>query len=418
MISTLDQVSQRPDYRRWILFAIINAAGFLAFAKVSEIPPIIPALSQDLKLSYERLSLLVTAYTVTRLVGSSIVGWLSDRWGFIRMIAVGLIFLGIFGFLPTLTTNYPLIVSFRVLQVCGVTGIMVAGMDAMTKIIPGSRMGLGIGIFDGSVSLGAGIAYLLSPILTDWYGWRLTLRLSSFASLVLLIPLLSYLKRNHVAKAESLDSLATITYHKSTFGIAIILLSAAMGLVYFQGYGVYTWTPAYLTDVLHYSSYDVGTSSMFFGLLAIPSAIISGRLSKSFRSMVYVSLTGALISTFGIMLLVARQGWSKGAVIFIITLITWGRTQSAVPIISLVALTSPTRSTGKALGQVFAVGYLGATVSTYLGGHIITRSHDYNLTFILFAVASFSSALVIILMKRLVGSPESGHSSVLVPGEN
>src|SRR5215813_9213588 len=216
MKANLNLISKRSEYG-WTLIAVINMAGFLGFAKVSEIPPIIPLLSQDLKVSYESLSLLMTAYSVTRLIGSFGVGWLSDRWGPNWVITLGMLLLGVFGLLPTLTSNFGLMVVFRVLLVLGVSGIMVAGMDAMTKIMPGSKMSLGIGLFDASVSLGSAGAYLLVPIMSAWYGWRWTLRVSSFASLALVIPLLFTLKRPHVSKLESPGTPSTVEYQKSTF---------------------------------------------------------------------------------------------------------------------------------------------------------------------------------------------------------
>jgi predicted MFS family arabinose efflux permease len=384
-----------------MLIAIINLAGFLAFAKVSEIPPIIPLLSVDLKVSYQSLGLLMTAYTVTRLIGSPVIGWLSDKWGPISIVGVGLLFLGIFGVLPTSTTSYGLMVAFIVPLMFGISGISIAGFHAMTKIMPGSKTGLGIGVFDAAVSLGSAGALLFTPILSDRYGWRWTLRLSSFFGFVLLVPLLYTLRQNRgLARANSLDATATVTYHESFLKTAVILLFAAMGLMYFQGYGMFTWIPPYLKDVLHYSSSDVGATSTLLSVLAIPAAIIAGRLGKSFRSMVYVSVSGALISGIGILLLVVRHGWSKEVVAFLIGLMSWGRTQATVPIISLVALTTPRKSAGKALGQAFAIGYAGATLSAYLGGYLITRTQNYELAFVVFAVSTFMAAFVIMQMSR------------------
>jgi predicted MFS family arabinose efflux permease len=406
LMKTNSSVSSKHSEYWWILVAMINLAAFLAFAKVSEIPPIIPLLSRDLNVSYQSLSLLMTSYTVTRLVGSFVVGWLSDRWGPNRVIALGLLFVGVFGFLPTLITNFGLIVACRVLLVLGAGGTLIAGMDAMTKMMP-SRMSLGIGINDAAVSLGAGAAFLLTPILSHLYGWRWTLRMSSIASLILLIPLLYILsqRREVLNKGVSHKATATITYDESTMRMAIILLSIAMVLVYFQGYGIFTWIPAYLTDHLHYSSSEVGTISMFLGLLAAPSALIAGRLAKSFRSMAYVAASGALMTFFAVLLMINVQGWSKLVVAILVCLMTWGRTQAAVPILSMVAFTSRPGKTGKALGQVFAMGYIGATLSTYLGGYLVTRTREYDLAFTLYAFASLLAAVVIMVLGRWVKKP-------------
>jgi predicted MFS family arabinose efflux permease len=186
-----------------------------------------------------------------------------------------------------------------------------------------------------------------------------------------------------------------------------MLLALAMGLLLFQIYGAITWIPPYMTDVLHYSPAEVGGSSMLLGLGTIPASIFVGALAKTPRRMVWLSIIGALVSGCALLLMIIWEGWSFGALACLMILIGWGTTQTSIPVISLVSLAVPLRSAGKAQGFSFTIGYMGSILSTYLGGYVVTKTHHYDLAFIIFALSTFVLVFLVISANRLIKADTS-----------
>ena len=383
----------------WTLMGMVNLSVFLAFVKVFEIPPIIPLLSAELEATYEEIGVLMSSYTVVVCVASFAIGLACDWWGPIRVLRLGLLFLATFGVSGTLVDSYALMVTFRILVALGVTAVFIAGLDIISKVIQVRKVGLGMGLYTASVNLGLTAALLLTPILSDKIGWRWTLRSSSVACLALLVALL--LQNSSAASpAESAHDAAPKRFSKSLLNPIVIFLAIAMGLVLFQIYGIATWIPPYLKDVLHYSASEVGSTSMLLGLGTIPASIVVGWLAKTRREMVWLFVTGALLSSGVILLLIASEGWSLALIACFIALIAWGTTQTSISILGLASLT--TKNTGEVLGVVYTIGFIGPILSTYLGGFIVTRTHHYNISFVAFATSALVAVFAILSVNLLM----------------
>lgn len=371
-------------------------AVLLAFIKVFEIPPIIPLLSYELKATYAQVGTLMTSYAAVRCLASFWVGSISDKWGSQRVIMLGLLYMGLFGTLSSLVTHFGTLLVFRVLISIGVTAVFIAGLDAISKIMSPDRVGTGIGYFNASLNIGVTATLLFTPILSDRYGWRWTVRLSSLACLALAAYLIFTLRgKNYARKSLGFTAERREGDDGHFLNPMVLLLALAMGLLLFQVYGILTWIPSYLKDVLHYSSYEVGVSSMLLGLGTIPASIVTGRLTRKVASMVGFCIGGALLSGSSILLFISWQGWSWGAIICLIGLMAWGTTQAFIPMTSLVPLTVSARNIGKALGLVFTVGYMGSVLSTYLGGYIVTKTQRYEPAFIIFGLSTFLAVLAV-----------------------
>jgi len=384
----------------------VNLAILLAFVKIFETPPLIPILAGDLSISYEQAGIFMTAYALVRCLASAPAGYVTDRWGVVPVVMVSLILVGVCGFAGTLGSNYPIMLVLRVLVSLGAAAIFIAAIDAIPKFMSADRVGRGIGLINVSLNVGITAALFLTPILADVYGWRWTARIYSGAFLLLFVASLPLLRARVPAmrQVNAADRAETYSFAYLLGDPFVILLGIATCVLFIEIYGVMTWVPAYLKDVLGFSPAEIGTSAMMFGLAAIPSSMLTGYLCTSLRRVLWLSLSGGLICGLGILGLMSWSGITPLGAAIVIAALTWGHSQVVVTIMDLTALIVPPHSTGKALGVVFTVGYGGSILSTYLGGYLVTRSGNYDSSFIVFASAAFVSSaamwVVYSLLKR------------------
>lgn len=388
----------------------VNLAILFAFVKIFEIPPMIPALSAELGVSYERVGVFMSAYALVRCLASSPSGSVTDRWGVMPVISASLFGLVVFDLLGTLGSSYPFLLLMQVLVSICVSAIFIAAVDAIPKMLPAHKVASGIGFINGSINTGIAFALLLTPILIELVDWRWTSRAYTAACFVLFCVSLLFLRQDMSlgsAKQENETSLPMVQLLKNK---TVVLLALATGVLFIELYGVLTWLPAYLRDVYGFGPSEVGLSTMMLGLAAIPASIVTGLLCKHMRAILWLSLSGGLVAGLSILALLTWIPLSFPATVLVLSLLSWGHSQVIVTIMSLAALAVPQHSTAKTMGIVFTVGYAGSIVSTYLGGYLVTATGEFGLSFLVFAASAIMASLV------MIGVYRSTDSKLQVPG--
>lgn len=360
----------------------------------------------------------MSIYALTKCLGSSPAGFITDKWGAVPIMAVSLLGIGVFGILGAIGSHYELLLLWRVLAAVFVSILFIAAVDAIPKIMPPERVGFGIGLINGSLNVGIAIALLLTPIIAEIVEWRVILIFTSLLCLVLFFYSLLLLKKQKTERAGRYDNEPVegndIT---SSFGEllrtpAILLMAVATGILFIEMYGMLTWLPPYLTDVYQYSASEVGICSMMLGLAAIPASIVTGCFVTNMRRILWFSVSGGIIASIGILLLLVAK-MSPWVAVLVVGLLTWGHSQVIVTIMSLVSIIVPQNSTGKALGIVFTLGYGGSILSTYLGGYLVTSTGSYDGSLTVFAVASSLAAALMIIVHRMLLHKPASHSTLL-----
>lgn len=388
------------------LLWFVNLAVFISFVKIFEIPPLIPILVDDLYVSYAQAGLFMSIYALTKCIASSPAGIITDKWGPMPIMSVSLLGMGIFGILGTISSHYELLLLWRVLMAVSVAVLFIAAVDVVPKIMPAEKVGASIGLINGSLNIGIAIALFSTPILVEFFEWRFVLQFSSVICLALFLFSLPMLKAGVLTNSSnvSLERDNILSFSELLKKPLVLLLAFATGVLFVEMYGVLTWVPSYLKSVHEYSASEVGFCSMMLGLSAIPASIVTGYLANSLHRILYLTLTGGFLASAGIVLLICLPLSTAGAAA-LVALIAWGHSQIIVTIMSLASIMIPNHSTGKALGIVFTLGFAGAIVSTYLGGHLVTFYGSYEMSFIIFSVcAVVSSAIMYFVYRSLLAS--------------
>jgi len=189
----------------------------------------------------------------------------------------------------------------------------------------------------------------------------------------------------------------------------VMLLAFGACVQFVEIYGVLTWVPVFLEEVYRYSPAQIGASATMFGIAAIPASIITGFLCTTLRRIVWLCVSGGVLASAGILVLVITSYLPLWLTVITITLITWGHSQLIVAIMSIAAIIAPTHSSGKALGLIFTFGYSGAILATYAGGYMLEKTGNHDLSFTVFSGSALVSMLVILLVSRLLQKNPPSH---------
>jgi NNP family nitrate/nitrite transporter-like MFS transporter len=214
---------QRPHMRAfhysWLSF-------FIAFFGWFSIPPIMPTIKKQLKLTEDQVSNSNIVSLASTIVGRLIVGPLCDRYGARTVQAVLLVVGAIPVASAALVTSYTGLMFVRFF--IGLVGCtFVATAYWTSTMFSHEVVGSANAISCGWGNLGAGVTYLVTPLvfdlitvndtISDNYGWRMALLLPAILMVVIGICTYSFsddcpqgnyvdLKRNHVmadrAKSE------------------------------------------------------------------------------------------------------------------------------------------------------------------------------------------------------------------------
>ena len=390
----------------------VNFAILVAFIKVFEIPSMIPLFVDELGIDYAQAGTFMSAYALIRCIASFPAGSITDRWGAIPVIGVCLAIITIFGLLGTVSSSYELLITARIIVSIGITVIFIAAIDAMPKYMPAEQSGRGIGYINVSLNVGIALSMFMTPVMADMLGWRWTARVYSLSFLLLLvlaIPLLRNPPPASNSQADNENDEASMGFLDLLTNLPVMLLAIATLVVFVELYGVLTWVPIFLSEVYSYTPAQVGTGATMFGIAAIPASLVTGYLCNSLRRITWLCVAGGLLAGSGILVLSMSGHMPLWLTVVTIIFITWGHTQVIVSIMSLSALVAPPQSSGRALGLIFAFGYGGAIVPTFLGGYLLERTGAYQVSFGVFSTSAFVSIIAMLAVCKILRNNPPAH---------
>jgi sugar phosphate permease len=196
----------------------------------------------------------------------------------------------------------------------------------------------------------------------------------------------------------------------------LILVSLALFLAFFQLYGVYTWVPPYLAEVLRLSPAEIGIGTMALTFSAVPAALFTGWLADRTGKGIIVVIGGSLIAATSIVLvaLVGAPFWAVAAVCFITG---WGISMVAIPLFTISGATVAPALAGRATGFASTWAYAGGILSSYWGGYVVTTVGRYDAAFVTFAASVLVAGIVVCPFVKRALSHSLASGSTLVSGD-
>ncbi|MBC8248070.1 MAG: MFS transporter [Anaerolineales bacterium] len=270
-------------------YLVLTLVGFLGSFSFSVVHPVLSLYVESFGVSYEKVGLLFSAYSLTWAALQIYTGYLADRFGRKRVALIGFAFYSIFALLNYAACSFTQLLLFRILQGVGLGLLgpsvlgLVAGFEEKGKSFAfyraangaGSVLGPMIGGFMGYYSLRQ--PFLLSAFAALLAGGAMLAikEAETAASKVRFFRAVSGLLRNRAFLLLCMAGfLAELGY--ASFSIAIPLAGKGSGL-----------SPAQIGTVL--SSY-----SLSFALLQVPVGVYAERIGKR-RLVASASFLSALL---------------------------------------------------------------------------------------------------------------------------
>ena len=328
-------------------------------------------------------------------IGQPIAGAIADRFGSLRVIAVGaLMYAAGLIIMRYAATPLSLDISAGVLIGLGLSGCSFnLVLSAFGKLLPPEWRGVALGAGTAAGSFGQFVFAPFGVAMLDNFGWQSALTV--FAGLMLLVVPLSLALATPAASTGPVAVTEQQTFkHALTeaFGHrSFILLVLGFFTCGFQLAFITVHLPAYLVDrgmPVQVGGWVIATIGLFNIIGSLSVGWLQSRLPKRYiLSVIY------LARAMSIAALVLLPMTTFSAIAFgVVTGLTWLST--VPPTSSLVAVMFGTRWLAMLFGIAFFSHQVGGFLGVYLGGFIYERTGSYDIVWWLGVMFGLLSAII------------------------
>lgn len=139
-------------------------ATFMNVLDVSIANVSIPALSGDLGVSFSQGTWVITSFAVANAIAVPLTGFLTQRFGAVRLFVSSIVLFVIASFLCGMSTSLPMLVFFRVIQGAVAGPMIPLSQSLLLSSYPKAKAGVALTIW----SMTTLVAPVLGPILGGW----------------------------------------------------------------------------------------------------------------------------------------------------------------------------------------------------------------------------------------------------------
>jgi len=217
---------------------------------------ILAAISADLGFSGTQAGSLVTWTLVGAVFGGVVFGWLSDKYGRVRVLNWTILLFAIFTGLCSLATGYWDLLIYRTIAGIGLGGEFGIGMALAAEACrpeQRARMSSYVGL---GWQAGVLAAALLTPLLLPVIGWRGMFAVGVLPAVAAFVirhfigePKI-FIENQKIAKKENSFKMLVADAATTRMSIGVVILTSVQNFGY---YGVMIWMPSYLSKQFGYS---------------------------------------------------------------------------------------------------------------------------------------------------------------------
>ncbi|MER5755211.1 MFS transporter [Streptomyces sp. NPDC002088] len=165
---------ERLPHSRWhvkVRFLIGTVTFFEAFDQLLAASAL-PVLTKEWHLTTGQATFAVTSASIGMLLGALAAGWLGDRIGRVRTVALGIAVTGLSSLAVALSQNIELFSLFRFLQGLGIGGVVPVAATYINEIARSDKRGRFVLLYEMIFPAGLAAATLLAVWVVPQFGWR------------------------------------------------------------------------------------------------------------------------------------------------------------------------------------------------------------------------------------------------------
>ncbi len=372
----------------WISFVICFlfniSAGLISTLMSVYLPVVVKNLSGNVsadELNY--ISAYINSlYIAGWAVGGFMWGFISDKIGRVKALAISAGTFGLFTMLISFAPSWEMVVIFRLLSGLAVGGILVITPTLLSEIWPASSRSVMIGIDSIGFPIGIFSSGLINLLVNDWSQAFLV---GAFPLLIAIISLIMLQEstdwRNSNSESPEMRHKQNSTDKENLIRGTIIFGSMLIGL-----WGMFSWIPTWVQSLLTDSSGQTerGIAMMLLGAGGLTGGFISGWVSNSLgvRKAMMTCFTGCIVMS--VLLFGLNASFSK--VIYIelgLLSLFFGISQGLLSI--YIPQLFPVHKRGTYTGICFNIGRIVTAMAIFFVGAMVTGLGGYSNALLTFA---------------------------------
>lgn len=402
------------------LWKVVFVASFIGLVvdgmDIQLLSLVMPSLIEEFGLDTKEAGWISTWSLLGMALGGIIGGWLSDRFGRVKMMTYMMILFSVGTALLAFVQTYEQFIIVRFISAVGMGAEYSLATMLMAEYVKVKHRATIMGVLGSSYSLGYLIAVLIAGALLPEYGWRPLFLISLLPVVVALYIRVKvpepagWRQAKEQAKTSSVkkpNEWLMLFRDKKVFTIFIFWITTS-SLLQFGYYGVGTWLPTYIVKELGFdfkemTGYLIGTYTA-----SILGKALAGWLANVIGRRAVFVIAG--IST-AIMLPIVYLYQTPGNIIILMTIL--GFVYGAPYGVNATYLSEsfPTHVRGTAVGAAYNTGRIGAAVAPVLIG-IIATSHSIGFGLAVLGIAyAFTGLIPAFFIKEKMYDPYSEDES-------
>jgi MFS family permease len=259
------------------LVLLVSTAVFINYIDRGNLATAAPLMQGELHLNATQLGVLLSAFYYGYVLAMAPAGWLAERYGAHKMLAIGAAVWSVATLLTGFATSFAALLALRLLLGIGESAAFPCASKLLAQTVEVSRLGLANGVLSFGYLLGPAVGTLFGGLLMTAFGWRPVFIVFGALSLAWLLPW-----RNVVvtppAKSPAADMsqppLKAILKQRALWGAAIGLFSGN-----YSFYFILAWLPFYLVKARGFSIEGMAWTASWAYLLNAMSALLMGWLT-------------------------------------------------------------------------------------------------------------------------------------------
>ena len=131
----------------------------------------IPAVAGDMGVSPNQGTWVITSFAVANAISVPLTGWLTQRFGQVRLFTASIVLFVIASFLCGLATSLPMLIAFRILQGAVAGPMIPLSQTLLLSSYPKARAGTALAFWGMTTLVAPVVGPLLGGWITDQFSW-------------------------------------------------------------------------------------------------------------------------------------------------------------------------------------------------------------------------------------------------------
>ena len=155
----------------WVAAIVLALANFVAVLNMTIANVTVPNIAGALGAGSSQGTWVITSYAVAEAITVPLTGWLSGRFGAVRLFCVSVVLFGVCSLLCGLSTSLYMLLGMRVLQGMAGGPLMALSQTLLLRIFPKSQSMQAMGLWAMTTLLAPVVGPVLGGWLCDNYTW-------------------------------------------------------------------------------------------------------------------------------------------------------------------------------------------------------------------------------------------------------